>query len=576
MQPIQSPEKLDEIPVFQTKVDPLRLELLHQLWKIKQGLERLSGQPVHLTQLRKDAGYLQTMLKEAEDAADPEMQQAVARIRDLLAQGVVLDQEFHLDDAPSLLIKPEVNPIPASGARSRWPMAMLATVLAISALIGIFMAGWPLLPLAGDAPPTAGKPVVPAQVVLRIQGSNTLGAELLPTIAEAFLKKEGATTVRRVEIAPNEWRIEGAIDRAMDPVAIEIKAHGSGTAFKALADGSADIGAASRPAKPEEAQLLKHFGDITSPVVEHVVGLDGIAVIVNKTNPVRTLTKELIARIFSGEITDWAEVGGASGRIHRYARDEKSGTFDTFQHLVMGKAKLDDQTVRLESSEELSDRVAKDAAGIGFIGLPYVRNAQAIAVSDGATTLPMLPTPFTVATEDYALARRLYLYAPPNLQHPYLRAFVEFALTDEGQRLVNQTGFVSQTVVATRPPMQRSLPDEYMELVANAERLSLSVRFRTESNLLDNKAQRDLERVVGFLARHPGRRIILLGFTDAQGDPAKNLELSRQRAQEVERELMTRGIFPNMVKGFGSAVPLANNDNPQNATRNRRVEIWII
>ena len=197
-------------------------------------------------------------------------------------------------------------------------------------------------------------------------------------------------------------------------------------------------------------------------------------------------------------------------------------------------------------------------------------------MSDGATTLPMLPTPFTVATEDYALARRLYLYAPPNLQHPYLRAFVEFALTDEGQRLVNQTGFVSQTVVATRPPMQRSLPDEYMELVANAERLSLSVRFRTESNLLDNKAQRDLERVVGFLARHPGRRIILLGFTDAQGDPAKNLELSRQRAQEVERELMTRGIFPNMVKGFGSAVPLANNDNPQNATRNRRVEIWII
>ncbi|HAS50507.1 MAG TPA: hypothetical protein DCS21_01640 [Gammaproteobacteria bacterium] len=454
-------------------------------------------------------------------------------------------------------------------------MAMLATVLAIGTLIGIFMTGWPRS-LVEDAPPTAAKPVVPAQVVLRIQGSNTLGAELLPTIAEAFLKKEGATTVLRVEIAPNEWRIEGAIDRAMDPVAIEIKAHGSGTAFKALADGSADIGASSRPAKPEEAQLLKHFGDITSPVVEHVVGLDGIAVIVNKINPVRTLTKELIARIFSGEITDWAEVGGSSGLIHRYARDEKSGTFDTFQHLVMGKTELDGQTIRLESSEELSDRVAKDAAGIGFIGLPYVRNAQAIAVSDGATTLPMLPTPFTVATEDYALARRLYLYAPPNLQHPYLRAFVEFALTDEGQRLVNQTGFVSQTVVATRPPMQRALPDDYMELVANAERLSLSVRFHAESNLLDNKAQRDLERVVGFLARHPGRRIILLGFTDAQGDPAKNLELSQQRAQEVERELMTRGIFPNMVKGFGSAVPLANNNNPQNAIRNRRVEIWII
>jgi len=131
---------------------------------------------------------------------------------------------------------------------------------------------------------------------------------------------------------------------------------------------------------------------------------------------------------------------------------------------------------------------------------------------------------------------------------------MEFALTDEGQRLVNQTGFVSQTVVATRPPMQRALPDEYMELVVNAERLSLSVRFRAESHLLDNKAQRDLERVVDFLAHRPGQRIILLGFTDVQGDPVKNLELSKQRAEEVERQLMTRGIFPNVVKGFSSAV----------------------
>ncbi len=140
-----------------------------------------------------------------------------------------------------------------------------------------------------------------------------------------------------------------------------------------------------------------------------------------------------------------------------------------------------------------------------FIGLPYVRNAQAIAVADGES-LPMLPTSFTVATEDYPLARRLYPYTPSNSQNPYIRDFTEFTLSEHGQQLVSDNEFVSQLVVADQTAGPRSFPSKYVELIQNAQRLSVSFRFRPDISELDSKAQRDLDRVIDFLARNPGQR----------------------------------------------------------------------
>lgn len=561
-----------------------RLEILSLLWVIKRGLRRRrSGESVvQVSQLRKNKQYLEAMLGEASDSPIEEVRNAATRIRELMARGISLDPNTALDNpmaTPNLSVE-RGDPVVAHPQRvNRSAFRLSLAVIALSLLIGGAVVGWKWPTWVGSEARTAvssdDPPPIPAKVVLRIHGSNTLGAELLPTLAEDFLKKEGARTTQRIEIAPNEWRIEAVTARSIDPVAIEIKAHGSSTAFADIGAGAADIGAASRPIKKEEAQALSRFGDLTSPAFEHVVGLDGVAVIVNKSNSVHALTKDQIARIFSGQLTDWADVGGAVGPIRIYARDEKSGTFDTFQHIVMGKDKITEKAVRLESSDELSDKVAADTFGIGFIGLPYIRNAQAIAVSDGGS-LPLLPTPFTVATEDYPLARRLYLYAPPNRQNAYVRDFTEFVLSEDGQQWVNEKGFVSQTVVAIKPPVRKSFPAKYVGLVQNAQRLSLSFRFLPEAHTLDSKAQRDLNRVMSFLARHPGRQVMLFGFTDNGGDPDQNIETSKAWAREVEQELVTRGIFPVVVEGFGPAIPIANNSNPQSAQRNRRVEIWVI
>lgn len=560
-----------------------RMEMISLIWFIKRGLKQSGGQDSqwhHLLNQHKEDIYLEPLLDEASKSADDKVRQAAVRIRELQRQARGLNPGVALNSLPKTepgLILNHVTSSPQPASRSLYRNPWFA-VLALSVLIVLVAIGsWRWLDGAGAGPSIAAStaPVVPAQVVLRIHGSNTLGAELLPTLAEAFLRKEGAGKVRRIETAANEWRIEGAITRSTLPVAIEIKAHGSSTAFTDLGAGTADIGAASRPIKQEEARALSLFGDMTLPAFEHVIGLDGLAVIVNKANKVRALTKSQIARIFAGTVTDWSEVGGEPGPIHLYARDEKSGTFDTFQQVVMGKEKILDQAVRLESSHQLSDQVAADTFGIGFIGLPYVRNAQAVAVADGGS-LPTLPTSFTIATEDYPLARRLYLYAPANRQNPYIRDFLEFTVSEPGQQLVNQTGFVSQFVVATRQPAQKSAPSKYASLIQDAQRLSVSFRFRPDISELDSKARRDLDRVIDFLARHPGQRVMLLGFTDNNGDPQQNLKISRERAQIVERELMARGISPVVVDGFGAALPVANNDSPQSAEKNRRVEIWVM
>jgi len=313
-------------------------------------------------------------------------------------------------------------------------VAPTVAVVLLACLIGLF---W-LRP---------GKPSKESKgnnIVLRLSGSNTIGAALAPALAEEFFRQLGATEIK---IFPgdqdDEVRVQGVLPGERAPKAIEIHAHGSATAFEDLANGKADIGIASRRIKAEEAARLASLGDMASPQCEHILGLDGIAVIVNRSNPVRALAKDQIAQIFKGEVRNWSQVGGSDSPIKLYARDDKSGTYDTFRNLVLGNSPLATSARRIEDSRKLSDSVAHDTSGIGFVGLAYVQEAQVIAVNENGSA-PLLPSPFTVATEDYPLSRRLFLYTPANPRLELTRRFVDFSLSGMGQNVVAEIGFVGQ------------------------------------------------------------------------------------------------------------------------------------
>src|SRR5271165_4390229 len=303
-------------------------------------------------------------------------------------------------------------------------------------------AAQPSSPAAQPLPPSADLPRAPSptkrtvgRAALRLHGSNTIGKELVPALCEEFLKYEGATSVqRKPRQKEDETDIEAVLpNESTNPLSFEVEAHGSKTAFKDLAAGECDIGMASRRITPDEARqcALAGLGDLSSPACEIVLGLDGIAVFVNKSNPIHALTKQQIADIFSGRTTDWSQVGGNPGPINLYAGDDKSGTFDTFKSLVLENRPLSPRASRYEDGAKLSDEVTADRNGIGFAGMAFVRGSKPLAVSEAGAG-PLLPTPFTVAAEHYPLSRRLFLYIPANPRNEWIQKFIDFALSELG------------------------------------------------------------------------------------------------------------------------------------------------
>lgn len=436
----------------------------------------------------------------------------------------------------------------------------------------LLIGAWPLAALAALPIPVDGSPV------LRIQGSNTIGAQLGPALVEGLMAEQGLLSIeKRPGAHLNETLLSGR-NSAGQTVTVEVAAHGSGTGFSALKAKTADLAASSRPIKENEINDLNGLGDLKSHDAEQVIAIDGVAVILHPNNSLRALSIIQLAQIFSGEIQDWQQLGGAAGPIHVYARDQQSGTYDTFNELVLtknGKSLVRDAK-RFESSEQLSDEVSQDRQGIGFIGLPYVRRAKAVAIIDGGSK-PMLPTVGLIATEDYPLSRRLYFYLPPQSSQRWAKALVKFTQSAAGQAIVAKTGFVAQTVQAVKVRATPEMPSQYQNLTREGERLSVNFRFAQGSAVLDNKARLDVQRVVDYLKDHDqlNQRVTLVGFGDVKDDSTRAQLLSKLRAMAVRRELLKSNVVLRDVLGLGAEMPVADNDADEGRFKNRRVEVWV-
>ncbi|WP_263145748.1 phosphate ABC transporter substrate-binding/OmpA family protein [Pseudomonas sp. RIT-PI-AD] len=449
-----------------------------------------------------------------------------------------------------------------------WPTGLRR--LALGLFLGSLFLPSPRLRAAPLPIPADGSPL------LRIQGSNTLGAKLGPALVRGLLEEQGLVSLHEEAVAENEWKVSGRDVQGREAW-VQVAAHGSGTGFTALLAGSAELAASSRPIKDSEALALAGAGDMRTERAEQVVAIDGLAIIVHPGNPLASLDSERLARIFAGEAKTWEELGGQGGAIHLYVRDERSGTYDTFKELVLatrGKA-LAASARRYESSDKLAASVALDPQGIGFVGVASVGAARALDLADGpARAMP--PSTALIATEDYPLSRRLYFYIKPGEPNPWAQALINFAQSPRGQALVAQNGFVAQTLQAIESPSDPRMPATYRRLAGEARRLSVNFRFQEGSASLDNKARQDVQRLVDYLGAQ-GKlqgRVALVGFGDAKTDPQRATLLSKLRAMAVRRELARGGVVPREVMGLGDELPVAANDDG-GRYRNRRVEVWL-
>src|SRR5256885_206063 len=244
---------------------------------------------------------------------------------------------------------------------------------------------------------------------LVIKGSDTLGAKLVPQLAEQFKAQHPGTT-------------------------FDIAAEGSTTGIAAIIDGTAQIGMSSRRAKSSEVGAAQAKGINMKPTI---VAYDGIAVIVNAGNPVKSLTKKQVEQIFTGEITDWSAVGGSGGKISIYTRNTSSGTYSDFKELAMKKRDYAGGSQKMAGNEQIAAEVGKNANGVGYVGMAYVK-------APGVKAMPIdgvLPSVQTVQGKSYPYARPTFYYTNGD-PSGIAKQFLDFTIGPAGQKIVQQVGFV--------------------------------------------------------------------------------------------------------------------------------------
>jgi phosphate transport system substrate-binding protein len=220
---------------------------------------------------------------------------------------------------------------------------------------------------------------------------------------------------------------------------ISVTGGGSGVGLTALLDGTTDIAMASRDLKTEEK--LK-FNERKKEIAQVVIAFDALSVIVNPQNKVNELTREQIEKIYIGEIKNWKEVGGADEPVVAYSRESSSGTFEFFKEQVMEKKNYASSVLSMPATGAIVQSVSQTKGAIGYVGMAYETSGiKNISVSyDGGKTY-VAPSMNAAKDKSYPISRPLY-YMYDKANEAKVKAFVDYALSDEGQKIVAEIGYV--------------------------------------------------------------------------------------------------------------------------------------
>lgn len=452
---------------------------------------------------------------------------------------------------------------------------------------------------AGDGCPSID--AVGADV--QFAGSDTVGLGLMPLLLSGYAAHLGAEADLHDTGIENEIIADLVSDGGFgdDLGSYKVTSTGSSDAFRALLAQNAEIGMSSRRIRPEEARALRDqgAGNMIDPTQEHILAVDSLVVIANPNNPVNSLTMNQLAKIYSGEITNWAEVGGEDKAIVVGTRPSSSGTLDVFTSVIFEGA---DTPVAADAVEQLdhdtmADMVAENDAAIGFVGYAFQRGAKPLTLVNDCG-IAMQPDAFSARTEEYALQRRLYLYKRGDVASAEASGFLDFALSPDADGVIAKSGFIDlgvdrrvQSLDGDRahalldtsvPAFEGGVMREMLGAMGNFDRLSTTMRFDTGSSRLDPRARLDIDRLIDYLETQPAdTQVKFVGFTDDVGNFTGNRTLSEERAARVMNEVATaaNGRLDNIEMdfgGYGEIAPSACNTTEVGRKINRRVEVWII
>ena len=251
------------------------------------------------------------------------------------------------------------------------------------------------------------------KVVITLKGSDTV-LPLGQKEAEDFMKKDSTAS-------------------------ITVVGGGSGVGITALADGTTDIAMASRDLKTDEK--LK-FTEAKKDIQQITIAFDALSVIVNPENKVMQLTREQLEKIYTGEITNWKDVGGANEKIVAYSRESSSGTYEFFKDHVLSKKNYATTVLSMPATGAIVQSVSQTKGAIGYVGLAYESiGVKSLSVSYDQGKTYVAPSVSAAKDKSYPISRPLY-YMYEMGAASKVKAFIDFALSDEGQKIVAEIGYV--------------------------------------------------------------------------------------------------------------------------------------
>ncbi|MEM7506400.1 MAG: phosphate ABC transporter substrate-binding/OmpA family protein [Pseudomonadota bacterium] len=434
-----------------------------------------------------------------------------------------------------------------------------------------------------------------------VYGSNAMGSALMPALIQGYADRLDADVVRERASVETESVIRIVHENGKEMAAIDLKAGGSQMAYAGLGSGSAALGMSSRRMKDAEAAQLASNGgaDLRNTEYENVVALDGLLILTHPDNPMDTIGLEDLTDIYSGVIGNWSEVGGPDLDIVVHSADASTGTFDTFNSLLLeplGES-LTPAAKGFLSSADLSDAVARTPGAIGFSSAANARAAKVMKIRQECGIVSE-PTTFAIKTEEYPLSRRLYLYAAPEGAPAHAQQLLSYALSDEAQGIVEDADFVSLReeraslasqgirlahAIIGEDEFSLDAMREMLGELREADRLTTTFRFNQGSTELDARSSRDVTTLARALADgdFDGKEVLLIGFTDSIGQFELNRSLALRRAEQVRQRLagivgpQAFGRLAVRTLGYGELTPVGCNNTFEGRQINRRVEVWV-
>ena len=255
-------------------------------------------------------------------------------------------------------------------------------------------------------------------------GGNAGESESGSTQLSGTVNLNGSTSMQKLANALKEGFMT-----ANPGVVVNVEFTGSGTGIQAAIDGTTDIGNSSRALKEEE---------LNGGLVENIVAIDGIAVIVNKSVAATDITSEQLAKIYTGEITNWSELGGKDEPIVVVGRESGSGTRGAFEELLEVED-LCNYAQEIDSTGGVLSTVANTNGAIGYVSLDVIDDSVVVMAIDGVAA-----SEENIVAGNYKLSRPFVMATKGEIseQSELIQAFFAYIESEEGQSIIEQVGLI--------------------------------------------------------------------------------------------------------------------------------------